>query len=212
MGSPLQTLAQIGSVPISRNNPDRAPALLKEQGNRGLELLSLLRLKNGFYAFESSLHVLPLSDVHGSMDQARWNHPELWRYQYGRMTDGCLFFAEDAFGNQFCIYQQSVCLFDAETGRISVVAETLKKWADRILAGYELLTGFPLAHKWQLRSGLLPLGSRLMPKIPFVLGGGYVLHNLFALNAVSVMRTNGNLATQIRDLPDGTGIKLRVID
>src|SRR5207245_6232815 len=113
-----------------------------------------------------------------------------------------LFFAEDVFGDQFCLHEGRVCSFDAETGELKVLGHSLEDWAKRILDDYELLTGYPLIHKWQELHGPVPIGTRLMPKIPFVLGGGYSLDNLYVLASVSAMKSRGNLARQIKDLPD----------
>jgi hypothetical protein len=83
---------------------------------------------------------------------------------------------------------------------------------ERILADYEVLTGYPLLHQWQAKHGALPIGVRLMPKVPFVLGGEYALDNLYSIAAVSGMKTRGNLARQIKDLPDGAQVEFRVIE
>jgi hypothetical protein len=49
----------------------------------------------------------------------------------------------------------------------------------------------------------------LVPKIPFVLGGEFGVDNVFALEATKGMRLRGELAVQIRDLPNGTKISYR---
>jgi hypothetical protein len=66
-------------------------------------------------------------------------------------------------------------------------------------------------HDWQVENGAIPQGKRLMPKIPFVLGGKYSLDNIYALDSVSAMKSRGNLALQLRDLPDGTKVEFRVV-
>jgi hypothetical protein len=98
--------------------------------------------------------------------------------------------------------------FNPETGNIEVVATSLEGWAERILADYTVETGWPLAHEWQRRYGPLPVQERLIPKIPFVLGGAYDTDNLYAIDAVKGMRFRADIARQIRDLPDGTQVKL----
>ena len=127
------------------------------------------------------------------------------------MADGLLFFAEDIFGGQFAFSTVGVVSFDPETGDVEQVAADLEGWADRVLAGYELLTGFPLAHAWQQRHGQLPVTERLLPKRPFVLGGEFVLENLYALGSVEGMRLRGELATQIRNLPEGASVKFKIV-
>jgi len=43
-----------------------------------------------------------------------------------------------------------------------------------------------------------------------VLGGGYTLENLHAAEQEELMRFRGSLATQIRDLPDGQRVRLKI--
>ena len=84
----------------------------------GPELLRMLERKNGFYAFESSLHVFPLtSDIVNGSTLDEWNSDTLWRNDYGDLTKGLLFFAEDILQGQFFVLSSSgVLRFNAETG------------------------------------------------------------------------------------------------
>jgi len=52
-------------------------------------------------------------------------------------------------------------------------------------------------------------GHRLSPKIPFVMGGDYEVDFLYSIESVKAMRFRGSVAIQIRELPDGS--KVRVI-
>jgi len=61
---------------------------------------------------------------------------------------------------------------------------------------------------WQEINGPLPLGSRLLAKKPFVLGGDYVAENLVAVDAVTAMEKLGGLFRQIRDVPDGKKVTI----
>lgn len=58
----------------------------------------------------------------------------------------------------------------------------------------------------------MPIGSRLLPKQLFVLGGSFDVDNLYALDAVKGMQLRAEIARQIRDLPDGTSVTLRLTD
>ena len=179
----------------------------------GPELFQLLAARNGFYAFEHALHVVPLrSDITGTMTLEDWNSDTLWRNAYGGLADGLLFFAEDIFGDQFCLSatQAGILRFSAETGETTLLAESVEKWADLLLSNCKIETGWQLAHEWQAKNGQLQFGQRLQPKIPFVLGGKYQLDNLYAGDAVERMLFNGDLASQLKDLPDGAQIRLRV--
>jgi hypothetical protein len=207
-----EKLVSIASDPLSRS-----PALIDfvdgdAIGSISAQLKSLLRLRNGFYAFESALHVFPSTSSRPEMTLRRWNSSTLWRFEYGELAEGILFFAEDAFGNQFCLHEGCICCFDAETGELNVLANDLEKWASRLLAEYRVLTGYPLLHEWQEKNGPLQMGRRLMPKIPFVLGGEYALANLYSLATVSAMKSRGNLARQLKGVPDGARVEFRVIE
>jgi len=208
----IEQLIRISSAAL--NNcavPSGAPDFAY-YGRLGNELVSFLQLKNGFYAFESALHVLPAASFDSGMTLTKWNSFDLWRYEYKALADKMLFFAEDAFGNQFCLHEEQVCSFDAETGQLKTLGSKIEDWATWILSDYKMLTGYPLLHDWQVLNGVLPIGKRLIPKIPFVLGGEYCMQNIDAIDAVSGMRSRGNLAIQIKDVPDGTQIEFRIID
>lgn len=209
---PLQKLLSISGGPLSRQPVKINLPEFGNFGSLGNELVELLTDRNGFYAFESALHVFPASSYEGEMTLSRWNSFGLWRNEYGVLAEGMLFFAENALGDQFCIHEGLVCNFDAETGEIKSLGKTLAEWAQSVLQNYKFLTAYPLLHQWQLKEGALPVGMRLMPKIPFVFGGGFTLENLYPINAVRGMKSRGNLAKQIKDLPDGTQIKFRVIE
>lgn len=177
----------------------------------GAELFGMLKGRNGFYTFESALHVFPLtSDPKSGLEG--WNSDLLWRNEYQDLADGLLFFAEDILQDQFCLSRNKngVYRFHAETGEAQLMTDSLEKWAGIIVANYRTETGWPLLHEWQEKNGLLPRGKRLMPKTPFFLGGGYTVENLWAGNSLEGMRFKADLAIQTRELPQGSRVKLNV--
>jgi hypothetical protein len=204
--SPLRELLRIAgpAVVAAAGSGDPLPGRLDE----------LLESRNGFYAFESALHVLPqpAGPDPSTMDLGRWNDDALWRGGYGGLADGLTFFAEDLFGGQFALRDDDVVTFDPETGDVTRLAADLDGWAERLLEDYPLLTGQSLGHDWQALHGRLPAGMRLLPKRPFVLGGGYDVANLYALDATRGMRLRGELAVQLRDLPDGAMVRFKIVD
>ena len=177
----------------------------------GAELFAMLKEKNGFYAFESALHVFPITPDPASGLEG-WNSPSLWRAEYKDLTEGLLFFAEDAFQDQFCLSKDGVIRFHAETGGKEFLADSIEDWADLVLSDYSMQTGWKLAHEWQALHGPLPRGKRLMPKIPFILGGEYSLENLWAGNPLEGLSFKAGIAMRTRDLPEGTKIHLRVTE
>ncbi len=186
------------------------PATAALPSNESLRALLLQR--NGFFAFESALRVFSTDTSSLSYGLDEWNSSNLWRRSYGELTAGLLFFAEDVFGGQFCLKNEEVYSFNPETADLTPVAEDLEAWAHAILDDYDFLTGYSLAHKWQAKHGALKSKVRLIPKVPFVCGGEYDISNLVAIDAARAMRSRGNLAAQIRTLPDGSQITFNLVD
>jgi hypothetical protein len=176
------------------------------------DLASLLASRNGFFAFESALHIRPLEKGQRG-DVSWWNEDERWRQAYsGWVRREDHFFAEDVFGGQFMLREGAIFSFDPETGEIGLLANNMEQWAREILSDFEFLTGHGLAHEWQALHGPIPSGCRLVPKVPFVLGGEFCIENLSALDSVKGMLFRADIARQIRDLPDGAEVELKVID
>jgi hypothetical protein len=187
-------------------------SLLSQKGHLGKELLEVLRKRNGFYAFESSLHVLPLGKSRETLTLGYWNDPHGWRQEFGKLIPSDLvFFAEDAFGNQFAFGQDGVSLFYPEFAEVEHLTDSLEEWAKLILSDWRGYTGYDLAHEWQLANGPLQERQRLLPKVPFVIGGKYEIANLYAGDILQAMRFRASLASQIANLPDGTAVRMRVI-
>ncbi|MEM7227090.1 MAG: SMI1/KNR4 family protein [Pseudomonadota bacterium] len=212
MGARLDKLLQIASAQIGLE-PMQSDFVLLPQTELGAQLAEILVLRNGFYAFESALHFFHLgASDHQVPDLIAWNGEDLWRGEYEDLAIGHYFFAEDIFGGQFSILGERICAFDPETGASEQMACSFEGWADRLLADWATLTGHGFAYDWQKQNGVLPAGCRLLPKVPFVLGGAYDLENLYVHDAVKGMQARGEIACQIRGLPDGTQIELKVTD
>jgi hypothetical protein len=211
------SIEKLLSIATSANSLAKMPNMVnlaKHSDSLVEELSRMLFRKNGFYAFEASLHIFSWDDSmsqDGNFGLQAWNERALWRDCYDGLTDGLLFFAEDIFGGQFAIRENEVIFFDPESGDIEVLAKSIEDWAAKILLNYPELTGYPLAHSWQAINGPISRGKRLLPKIPFILGGDYEVNNLFAVDAVKGMRYRGELWKQLRDLPDGAQVRLKAL-
>ncbi|MDG9884249.1 SMI1/KNR4 family protein [Pseudomonas sp. GD04058] len=208
--SSLERLLVNSSSSLSQGEPAIQEYLLEYAGALADQLLGMLRRRNGFYALESALHVFPACSSQHELDITDWNEHALWRSRYNGLADGCLFFAEDIFGGQFCLKDGNVYTFDPELGCLDYLAGDIEQWAQTLLHDYEVLTGYPLAHQWQKQNGQLSAGKRVVPKTPFVLGGEFTIDNLHMIDAVEGMRLRADLALQIKELPDGAQIKFDV--
>ena len=88
----IEKLISISSPPLA-TKPLIFPELLRPYA-LGPELFLMLEGKNGFYAFESALHIFPLTGDPAS-GLAAWNADSCWRGNYQDLSDGMLFFAEE---------------------------------------------------------------------------------------------------------------------
>jgi hypothetical protein len=183
IGPSLKALGSLGQV---QNNSIASSAF--PASRLGRELKEFLDAFNGLLAYESALWMRSATDRPRGLTD--WNGSNGWRHDYEEMATGLFFFAEDVFGAQFAAAGDAIVSFDPETGQVQPLA-----------------SGFPLAHEWQLRHRPLAIGERLIPKVPFVLGGEFTVDNLFVMRADRGMKLRANLAVQIRDLPDGTEIE-----
>jgi hypothetical protein len=200
--------ADISATPASREGMN---SFLKPLGKLGNELGALLCERDGFYAFESALLVRSFDSPTSPQGLVQWNSPTLWKDSYDQVFDNnIVFFAEDLFGGQFCIRAEAVWLFDPELGEYQRNADSLEAWATEIVDNPEIRTGFPLVLQWQVSHGALENGCRLVPKLPFFVGGKFEVENLYACQEVTGMRFRGAIAKQARDLPDGSQISFRV--
>src|SRR5262245_399550 len=211
METNLTKLASISSGALCDDAPQIPEGLLSQSVVLGEQLIELLKNKNGFYAFDSALHLLPsgCKDSYTSIEE--WNNDNSWRKEYGDQIQGHLFFAEDVFGVQFALCNLGVRKFDPELGEFEDFATDLEEWAAKILEDYNYETGYQLAHDWQLQNGSIPTGKRLLPKIPFVLGGAYEVENLYAADELKRVMLRAVIWRQYSDLHDNSGIVLRVI-
>ena len=124
------------------------------------DLKFLFESKNGFFAFEQSLHVFPTTETNISYDLNHWNSNDLWKKEYIGLSVASMndlyFFAEDVFGGQFCFNKNDskIYTFDPETGLIYFLANNLEEWAQLILNDYDYLTGYKISHEWQEKNGI----------------------------------------------------------
>jgi len=210
MCSALDKLVQIGGDPLGVRTDY---ALLSRVFGEPSGLEDLFHKKNGFYAFGSALRVFPMMSNGEEVGLIEWNSADLWKSSYAPdMVSNTLFFAEDVFGGQFCIRNGEFYSFDPETAEYQFLAEDLEGWAAGILADFNYLTGYEVALVWQHQHYTIPAGKRLVPKLPFILGGDYVVENLVAVNQAESMRFRGNLACQIHELPDGAKVDIKITE
>lgn len=172
-------------------------------------LRQLLGVRNGFSAFQNALVVFPCNRVMDMPSIHEWNNILGWRRWYAGLIDNdAMFFAQDLFGTQFAITQAEVVRMNPETGDAHLYSRSLEGWAQRLLDNVEEDTALPLANEWAESEGTLSRSERLLPKVPFVLGGEYEITNLTPVHCEQAMEYWGLMYQTIRDIPDGQSVTL----
>lgn len=160
--------------------------------------------RNGWVACFSALQVFPTHGG-GSIPDLETVNRTL-HATYGALATGHQAFAQDLFGVLFTTHPDGICAFDPETAEHELLAPDLEAWARRVLDEPEELLGAAFAFDWQERNGALRTSERLVPLLPFVLGGEYDDENLEPRDTALALRERGALARQIARLPDGAEV------
>ena len=173
------------------------------------ELQNLLKKRNGFFALENALWVFADDSL---LNLPGHNHPTIktWSRQYPKTGGVTHAFAVDAIGYPFFVSNQGILRMDLEKGKFVRVAHDIEGWAARLLKDYSSMTGWRLCHDWQDANGALPMGHRLFPKMPFVGGGQETVENMTSVPITELIPFYVDLAGQIRDMPEGGTIEIRV--
>ncbi|MFD9338155.1 hypothetical protein ACFWBF_27700 [Streptomyces sp. NPDC060028] len=201
----MNKLFSVASGAICANLPKSGPIF----GGAESPLEILLTEMNGFYAFESALHVFPSGEPGlPGRSLEEWNSKTLWRESYGPLVPEMVFFAEDVFGAQFAVARDGmVYSFNPETAAVSKFSEDVASWRDDIIEDWNYATGYSVGHEWQTRNGSLPPGHRLVPRIPFSVGGEFSFDNIIPVEAVAALKYWGGFALAISRLRDGDQFK-----
>lgn len=173
---------------------------------------SLLSSHNGLTAFNGGLRIFGTKP--GVLPALQdWNAPGGWRSAYKELAkENLIFFAEDVFGNQFAFENRSVAYFNAETGQTTLFATSFSKWVSTVLDDPADTLQLMLYKSWLNKGERLEPSEHLCPTYPFVVKADPPLHELYRVSSMEDMRYKGNFAYQIKDVPDGAQIKIRVTD
>jgi hypothetical protein len=70
----------------------------------------------------------------------------------------------------------------------------------------------PLVELARRHVSALDAGRSYCLKIPATLGGSYKPDNLASIETLELVSISGDIARQIRDLPDGAQVRLKIVD
>jgi hypothetical protein len=172
----------------------------------------LLERANGAYLHDHALHLLGACAEPSSHSLAAWNAPATWRDAYGGLADGLVFFAEDAFGDQFAYAGRGgeVVCFEAELGRVVPVAASFADWLDLMAQHPASLLPLEVVAAQRAQGRPLVAGVQLFAYPPLFSPESQEAVDIGHVDAVEAMRFRGSLARQIRDLPVGTRVAIHL--
>lgn len=162
---------------------------------------------NGGFFFGQSLQVYDLGENKNFNNILSVNTTLV--ENFGDIFKDLFAFAQDIFGNQF-VYDQkrdAFAFFCAESGERQSMGNTFSEWLDVFVADRDYYTGQSYEQQWKLQHDL-PFDHRIMPKIPFIIGGDFEVSNFYTSAYPKYHSFNADFAKQIINLPDGQKIKL----
>jgi hypothetical protein len=172
------------------------------------ELAAFLLEENGFVAVRGGFHVRgACREPAWHSLRAAWLGPESVSSRYPSVRSSDVPFAEDAVGDQFLVREGIVHRLSGETGEIESLGATLTEFLSRVANDpIEYLSLGPLLAFEDTGNQLAP--GQLLNVYPPYCVDTPTERSFRAVPAEQQLRSLARLAEEIRDLPDGTQIKI----
>lgn len=170
------------------------------------DLVRVLRDTNGCILHEGALHIrgASLTPEWHSLRSA-WRGPNAFHTLYDTVQSTDVPFAQDQFGDQFLLRDGQVFRLSGETGEVESLADSLDAFLSGLREDIETFLNVGMEHR------MLP-GQLLLAYPPFVFQESQEGTSLKPVSASEVILFHADLARQIRDVPNGGQIKLKVTD
>ena len=170
------------------------------------DLVRIINDTNGFILHDGALH------VRGASITPEWHSlrvalqgPTAFHTLYESVHATDIPFAQDQVGDQFVLRDGRVLRLSSETGDIEPLADSLGEFFRRVAANIKGFLNAGLEHTMQP-------GQLLLAFPPFVFQESGAGASLKPVRAGEVIRFHADLARQIRDVPDGGQIEIKVVD
>lgn len=198
----LQVLAKLAEpLALCLETPHGPRPIVPEQ------LLALYDIADGFFCLDRSLLVRPISRDANPEGSFEWRRRDFWQFYFNR-DEYFYVFAEDAFGDPFCLIRSGIIKLNMETTERFFISETIDKWAEAVLDDPEEYLNTFFMREWVFKHGDVPVGFRLAPKTPFVLGGEYSEENFTVLPEAELAHLKSQVAFRVKNVPDGGHLKI----
>jgi hypothetical protein len=175
------------------------------------ELAALLLEENGFVAVRGGFHVRGacLEPAWHSLRRA-WLGPESIASLYPAVAPSDIPFAQDVVGDQFLLRNGLVCRLSAESGDVEPLDIALGEFLARAAKDpLEFLSLGPLV-AFEDTGGRLSPGQLVNVYPPFIVDAA-TPRSYRAVPADQQVRAMARLAQEIRDLPDGARVQIKIV-
>lgn len=187
-----------------------AEAVLGPSGAQLTPHRRLLELVNGGLFHDHALHLFGACQGPPWHALPAWNAPTTWRDTYGEAAAGLVFFAEDAFGDQFAYRGEhaEVVIFEAEVGRVVPFAPHFVAWLEEMVERPAAILPFEVLAGQRAEGRHHQAGTHLFAWPPLSTVESRTGVSVGHVDALEAMRFRGQLARQVRDLPAGTQVRI----
>ena len=175
-------------------------------------LRAALEARNGCLAYRGALH------VRGACLEPAWHSlrnamlgAESFAALNPQLDKAWVPFAEDAFGDQFLLGGGRVWHLTAETGEVAEVAASVEEFFHDVLTDIAGVLRYEPTRAVNLVGGELKAGKLISVYPPFVLDADNGGRSFRALEALEVRASLAAFAAQIRGLPDGATVQIKVV-
>ena len=175
-------------------------------------LRAALEARNGCVAYRGALH------VRGACLAPTWHSlrsaiegPQSIAALYPEVPPDSIPFAEDAFGDQFLLSDGRVQHLTAETGELAEIAPGIEEFFNDVLSDVAGVLGYEPVRATALVGGELAAGKLISAYPPFVMEAGEAGRSFRAVEALDNRVALAAFAAQIRGLPDGATVQIKVV-
>ncbi|MBO6102756.1 MAG: hypothetical protein J6P03_05830 [Opitutales bacterium] len=148
------------------------------------------------------------TDIFHSIDD--WNNPKLWKNKFpSEDIKDIYFFADNILSYQYGVLNEDIVMLNPEDSSIEKVASSIDEWFSIITSDSVTYLYCDILEEWENKNGRVLLGERLIPSLPFILGGDYSLDNFVKCTEVEAMDYYSQFAKKLHNLQDGSRVSLK---
>jgi hypothetical protein len=175
------------------------------------EIAESVRIKNGYIAADGAFHVRGAcrSPLWHSLRHA-WQGSQALHELYPSVLPTDIPLAQDCFGDQYLLRDESVAHLSGETGEVEPLEIGWFDFVERVEADPIEFLGVQQFQRFRHDGGVLLPGQLLSVYPPFV-ADSTLPRSIRAIAALELVSWLADFARQIRNIPDGGQIRIKVV-